>query len=91
MSIHEKSSLTSSSGRLSVKNVVAASGPAQLHEISQQDDDVGSPKSSTKQMERRLGGEESSVDIGNKSFCFGPIQDAGLQKVILPEIVLLKK
>ncbi|KAL1135208.1 hypothetical protein V6Z11_A12G158500 [Gossypium hirsutum] len=80
LSIHEKSSLRSSSGRLSVKNVVATPGPAQLHEISQQDDDIGSPKSSQKHMEKRLVGEETSVDIGNKSFCFGPTQDAGLQK-----------
>ncbi|KAH1074019.1 hypothetical protein J1N35_026347 [Gossypium stocksii] len=80
LSIQEKSSLRSSSGRLSVKNVVATPGPAQLHEISQQDDDVGSPKSSKKHMEKRLVGEETSVDIGNKSFCFGPTQDAGLQK-----------
>ncbi|KAG4115937.1 hypothetical protein ERO13_D12G137900v2 [Gossypium hirsutum] len=80
LSIHEKSSLRSSSGRLSVKNVVATPGPAQLHEISQQDDDFGSPKSSKKHVEKGLVGEETSVDIGNKSFCFGPTQDAGLQK-----------
>ncbi|XWS68496.1 hypothetical protein CRYUN_Cryun04dG0095500 [Craigia yunnanensis] len=86
LAIHEKSSLQSSSGRLSVKNVVAAFGPAQLHEISHQDEvmmngDVGSPESRRKHTEKRHGGKGSSTDMENKSFGFGPItQDSSLQK-----------
>ncbi|XVF66979.1 hypothetical protein PTKIN_Ptkin10aG0083300 [Pterospermum kingtungense] len=86
LAIHEISSLQSSSGRPSVKNVVAALGPGQLHEISHQDEgmmngDVGSP-SRRKHTEKRHGGKGSSIDIENKSFGFGPItQDAGVQKV----------
>ncbi|XWS63320.1 hypothetical protein CRYUN_Cryun06bG0085000 [Craigia yunnanensis] len=86
LAIHEKSSLHSSSGRLSVKNVVAALVPAQLHEISHQDEvmingDVGSPESRRKHRKKRHGGKGSLIDIENKSFGFVPIaQDAGLQK-----------
>ncbi|XVE66333.1 hypothetical protein DITRI_Ditri08aG0071900 [Diplodiscus trichospermus] len=85
LAIHEKSSLQSSSGRLSVKNVVAALGPGQLHEISHQDEgmtngDVGSP-SRKKHMEKRHGGKGNPIDTENKSFVFGPkTQDVSLQK-----------
>ncbi|KAK6253059.1 hypothetical protein QUC31_014779 [Theobroma cacao] len=86
LAIHEKSSLQSSSGRISVKNVVAALGPAQLHEISHQDEvimngEVGSPESKGKHMEKRHGGKGSSIDIDNKSFGFGPrTHDASVQR-----------
>lgn len=92
LAIHEKSSLQSSSGRLSIKNIVAALGPGQLHEISHQDEgmmngDVGSP-SGRKHMEKRHGGKGSSIDFENKSFGFGPInQDAGVEKVMFHTMV----
>ncbi|XVE92897.1 hypothetical protein REPUB_Repub01dG0143100 [Reevesia pubescens] len=86
LAIHEKSSLQGGSAILSVKNVMAALGPARLHEISNQDEvmingDVGSPESRRKHTEKTYGGKGSSIDIENKSFGFGHMsQDAGLQK-----------
>ena len=72
---------------------MAALVPAQLHEISHQDEvmingDVGSPESRRKHMEKGHGGKGSLIDIENKSFGFVPIaRDAGLQKVMLHEMV----
>ncbi|KAA3468006.1 Serine/threonine-protein kinase sepA [Gossypium australe] len=85
LAIHEKPSLQSSSGRLSVKNVAVALGSSQLHDISHQDEatmngDVGSP-SRRKHTEKGHGGNGDQIDNENKSFAFGPItQNAGLQK-----------
>ncbi|PPD97932.1 hypothetical protein GOBAR_DD05005 [Gossypium barbadense] len=85
LAIHEKPSLQSSSGRLSVKSVAVALGSSQLHDISHQDEatmngDVGSP-SRRKHTEKGQGGNGDQIDNVNKSFAFGPItQNAGLQK-----------
>ncbi|TYH86083.1 hypothetical protein ES332_D01G017500v1 [Gossypium tomentosum] len=85
LAIHEKPSLQSSSGRLSVKSVAVALGSSQLHDISHQDEatmngDVGSP-SRRKHTEKGQGGNGDQIDNENKSFAFGPItQNAGLQK-----------
>ncbi|GMJ05542.1 mitogen-activated protein kinase kinase kinase 7, MAP3K EPSILON PROTEIN KINASE, partial [Hibiscus trionum] len=87
LAIHEKSSLQSSPGELSVKNVVAALSSGQHHEISHQDEammngDVGSP-SRRKHTEKGQGVNEDQIDKENKSFGFVPItQNAGLQKVV---------
>lgn len=75
--IHEKPSLQSSSGRLSVKNVAVALGSSPLHDISHQDEammngDVGSP-SRRKHTEKGQGDNGDQIDNENKSFAFGPI------------------
>ncbi|OMP05200.1 hypothetical protein COLO4_08995 [Corchorus olitorius] len=85
LAIHEKSSLQSSSGRLSVKNVVAALGP-HVQDISHQDEvmmngDVVSPESKRKHADKRQGGKGGSIDFESKSFGFGTrTQDAAQQK-----------
>ncbi|KAK8482819.1 hypothetical protein V6N13_085570 [Hibiscus sabdariffa] len=87
LAIHEKSSLQSSPGELSVKNVVAALSSGQHHEISHQDEavmngEVGSP-SRRKHTEKGQGVNEDQSDRENKSFGFVPItQNAGLQKAV---------
>nr|KJB31830.1 hypothetical protein B456_005G210100 [Gossypium raimondii] len=93
LAIHESLSLQSSSGRLSVKNVVAAHASDQLHDTSNQDEvtingDVGSPESRRKHTEKGHGGKGSSIDIEDASFGFGPItQDAGLQKAVKASVI----
>ncbi|XP_039037990.1 MAP3K epsilon protein kinase 1-like isoform X2 [Hibiscus syriacus] len=93
LAIHESLSLHSSSGRLSVKNAVAANGSAQLHDISPQDgvmmnSDIGSPESRRNQTEKGHRGKGSSIDFEDISFGFGPItQDAGLQKVVKASVI----
>ncbi|XP_022727275.1 MAP3K epsilon protein kinase 1-like isoform X2 [Durio zibethinus] len=91
LAIHEKSSLQSSSGGLSVKNVMAAH--PQLHEISHQDEvmmngAVGFPESRSIHTRKRHGGKGSSIDIENKPFGFGPVtQDASLQKAAKASVI----
>ncbi|TYH84993.1 hypothetical protein ES332_D02G234700v1 [Gossypium tomentosum] len=93
LAIHESLSLQSSSGRLSVKDVVAAHASDQLHDTSNQDEvtingDVGSPESRRKHTEKGHGGKGSSIDIEDASFGFGPItQDAGLQKAVKASVI----
>ncbi|KAK8310981.1 hypothetical protein V6Z12_D02G220700 [Gossypium hirsutum] len=93
LAIHESLSLQSSSGRLSVKDVMAAHASDQLHDTSNQDEvtingDVGSPESRRKHTEKGHGGKGSSIDIEDASFGFGPItQDAGLQKAVKASVI----
>ncbi|KAK7312226.1 hypothetical protein VNO77_35940 [Canavalia gladiata] len=87
LAIREKSLLQTGSGKLSPNKEVVSSEPMGNHEISNAKDrhevmmngEVGPPQS--KGMANKVGGKDSSVNNGNKSFAFGPRgQDNGSLK-----------
>ncbi|KAK7264110.1 hypothetical protein RJT34_31714 [Clitoria ternatea] len=77
LAIHEKSSLQASSSKLSSSGEVASSEPTGNYEISNAKDhefmvngEIESPQS--RGMTNKVGGNDSSINNGNKSFAFGP-------------------
>lgn len=88
LAIREKSFLQTGSSKLSSNREVVSSEPTGNHEISNAKDlhevmmngEVGSPQS--RGTASKVGGKDSSVNNGNKSFAFGPrAQDNGPLKV----------
>lgn len=87
LAIREKSLLQTGSSNLSPNREVGNSEPTGNHEISNEglhevmmNGEVGSPQS--RGMASKVGGKDSSVNNGNKSFAFGPRgQDNGSLKV----------
>jgi len=89
LAIHEKSSLKTSSGRLSMNIVAAACAPlhgsTDMHDQDQalSNGDMESPDVRGKNIDRRDGGKTNSTHVENESFVFATrSQDNGLQKVI---------
>lgn len=85
LAIHEKSFLQTGSSKLTSNLEVVSSEPTGKHEISNAKDlhevmmngEVGSPQARGGTASK-VGGKESSVNNGNKSFAFGPrAQDNG--------------
>ncbi|KAJ6678132.1 hypothetical protein OIU85_008698, partial [Salix viminalis] len=89
LAIHEKSSLKTSSGRLSMNKVAAACAPlhgsTDMHDQDQalSNGDMESPDVRGKNIDRRDGGKTNSTHVENESFVFATrSQDNGLQKVL---------
>ncbi|KAJ6297075.1 hypothetical protein OIU78_022743 [Salix suchowensis] len=89
LAIHEKSSLKTSSGRLSMNKVAAACAPlhgsTDMHDQDQalSNGDMESPDVRGKNIDRRDGGKTNSTNVENESFVFATrSQDNGLQKVL---------
>ncbi|KAJ6291089.1 hypothetical protein OIU76_023195, partial [Salix suchowensis] len=87
LAIHEKSSLKTSSGRLSMNKVAAACAPlhgsTDMHDQDQalSNGDMESPDVRGKNIDRRDGGKTNSTNVENESFVFATrSQDNGLQK-----------
>uniref|UniRef100_A0A6N2M601 Uncharacterized protein n=1 Tax=Salix viminalis TaxID=40686 RepID=A0A6N2M601_SALVM len=87
LAIHEKSSLKTSSGRLSMNKVAAACAPlhgsTDMHDQDQalSNGDMESPDVRGKNIDRRDGGKTNSTHVENESFVFATrTQDNGLQK-----------
>ncbi|WVZ03042.1 hypothetical protein V8G54_023848 [Vigna mungo] len=88
LAIREKSLLQTGSSNLSPNREVGNSEPTGNHEISNEglhevmmNGEVGSPQS--RGMASKVGGKDSSVNNGNKSFAFGPRgQDNGSLKAM---------
>uniref|UniRef100_A0A6N2N4K8 Uncharacterized protein n=1 Tax=Salix viminalis TaxID=40686 RepID=A0A6N2N4K8_SALVM len=88
LAIHEKSSLKTSSGRLSMNKVAAACAPLHgstgMHDQDQalSNGDMESPDVRGKNIDRRDGGKTNSPHVENESFVFATrSQDNGLQKL----------
>uniref|UniRef100_A0A6N2MRZ1 Protein kinase domain-containing protein n=1 Tax=Salix viminalis TaxID=40686 RepID=A0A6N2MRZ1_SALVM len=89
LAIHEKSSLKTSSGRLSMNKVAAACAPlhgsTDMHDQDQalSNGDMESPDVRGKNIDRRDGGKTNSTNVENESFLFATrSQDNGLQKAV---------
>ncbi|KAB5547998.1 hypothetical protein DKX38_011404 [Salix brachista] len=89
LAIHEKSSLKTSSGRLSMNKVAAACAPlhgsTDMHDQDQalSNGDMESPDVRGKNIDRRDGGKTNSTHVENESFVFATRrQDNGLQKAV---------
>uniref|UniRef100_A0A6N2MH64 Protein kinase domain-containing protein n=1 Tax=Salix viminalis TaxID=40686 RepID=A0A6N2MH64_SALVM len=89
LAIHEKSSLKTSSGRLSMNKVAAACAPlhgsTDMHDQDQalSNGDMESPDVRGKNIDRRDGGKTNSTNVENESFVFATrSQDNGLQKAV---------
>ncbi|XP_027354222.1 MAP3K epsilon protein kinase 1-like isoform X2 [Abrus precatorius] len=89
LAINEKSLLQTGSGKLSSNREMVSSESSSNHEISNAKDphevvmngEVGSPQS--RGMANKVGGKDSSINNGNKSFAFGPRgQDTGSMKAM---------
>lgn len=92
LSIHEKLSLRTGSGRLSSKKTVAPNDPTELQEISNMSDQdevvingvAGSPESKRKNLAGKHGRKGTSSSVENKLFGFSQKnQNNSIQKVIL--------
>ncbi|KAG5241598.1 MAP3K epsilon protein [Salix suchowensis] len=89
LAIHEKSSLKTSSGRLSMNKVAVACAPlhgsTDMHDQDQalSNGDMESPDARGKNIDRRDGGKTNSTHVENESFVFATrSQDNGLQKAV---------